>query len=315
MVVDSVVEKTEKDQSEPYLVVDLGHSGRGRFKQIQISPKTLYWSISGFVVFLLIAFVFVTSYLQMFWKVSHYNELRSSFDHLRSRYQSLQKEAKQQNQQMASLQNLATEVSVAYGLNQPSSTHAVRDLSNDAPLSPTIHDSMEQFTFLASANLADTYHKFPYRWQQNAVPSIWPLNGLLRSPFGARLDPFSGEGAFHTGMDVSATVGTPVHVTADGVVERTAWTGRYGKLVIIAHPNGMKTYYAHLSQYMVMPGQEVRRGQTVALSGGTGRVSGPHLHYEVRIGTTPVNPYKYMGRPPATLAADTTHSHNNDFGL
>ena len=93
-------------------------------------------------------------------------------------------------------------------------------------------------------------------------------------------------------------------------------SGRYGKLVIIDHGNGLETYYAHLSQFLVVPGQEVRRNEVIALSGGTGRVTGPHLHYEVRVAGTPVNPYRYLGltKSGKTEFASTAKSHN-DLGL
>jgi murein DD-endopeptidase MepM/ murein hydrolase activator NlpD len=138
------------------------------------------------------------------------------------------------------------------------------------------------------------------------------LDGLVRSSFGGRSDPFSGEGAFHTGIDLAAPKGTPVHVTADGVVASAGWAGAYGKLVVVDHGNGLETYYAHLSQFLVLPGQEVQRGQVIALSGGTGRTTGPHVHYEVRLGGTPINPYKYLGRPHVLHEARAIHS---DLGL
>jgi murein DD-endopeptidase MepM/ murein hydrolase activator NlpD len=126
------------------------------------------------------------------------------------------------------------------------------------------------------------------------------------------MDPFSGEGAFHKGVDLTAPRGTPVHVTADGVVLKAQWDGGYGKLVVVDHGNGIETYYAHLSQFMVIPGQEVRRGQVVALSGGTGHATGPHLHYEVRLSGIPVNPYKYLAK--STLPVRTKPAHS-DLGL
>jgi len=137
----------------------------------------------------------------------------------------------------------------------------------------------------------------------------------LRSSFGGRSDPFSGEGAFHTGIDLAAPTGTSVHASADGVVVSASWSGAYGKLVVIDHGNGLQTYYAHLSSLLVIPGEEVRRGQTIALSGSTGRATGPHMHYEVRLAGTPVNPYKYLAKTkPRTLTASSRTGHN-DLGL
>jgi murein DD-endopeptidase MepM/ murein hydrolase activator NlpD len=248
----------------------------------------------------------------MSWQVSNYNELRDNFDHLRARYQELQRLSRQHADQMATLENLATEVSVAYGLKPPAPPADRNGLASANPLTPTLKESIEQYNFLESANYSSIYHRYSYRWQVHSLPSLWPVNGVVRSAFGGRSDPFSGEGAFHTGVDLQATAGTPVHVTADGVVSRTGWSGRYGKLVVVDHGNGVETYYAHLSQYMVVPGEEVRMGQAIALSGGTGRATSPHLHYEVRLGGTPVNPYKYLSKSQITLPTKPAH---NDLGL
>jgi murein DD-endopeptidase MepM/ murein hydrolase activator NlpD len=125
----------------------------------------------------------------------------------------------------------------------------------------------------------------------------------LLSRFGDREDPFSGVGAFHTGVDISASSGTPVHAAADGVVFHAEYSGRYGKLVIIDHGNGMRTWYAHLARFEVIPGQEIRRGSVLGYSGATGRVTSPHLHFEVRLGGSPVNPYPYLAR--STLMEET----------
>jgi murein DD-endopeptidase MepM/ murein hydrolase activator NlpD len=126
------------------------------------------------------------------------------------------------------------------------------------------------------------------------LPSLWPIDGQLRSHFGHRSDPFSGEGAFHTGVDIQAATGTPVRATADGVVEHAEWAGRYGRLVVIDHGNNVETYYAHLSRIEVVAGQTIRRGDIIAKSGATGRVTSAHLHYEVRRGGTPMNPYQFL---------------------
>jgi murein DD-endopeptidase MepM/ murein hydrolase activator NlpD len=127
-----------------------------------------------------------------------------------------------------------------------------------------------------------------------ASPSIWPVDGRLMGPYGQRTDPFSGEGAFHAGVDISAPFGTPVHVTADGIVVFAKFESGYGRLVKVDHGGGLITCYAHLSRSYVHPGQEMRRGDLVWEVGTTGRVTAPHLHYEVRNQGAPVNPYPYL---------------------
>jgi murein DD-endopeptidase MepM/ murein hydrolase activator NlpD len=113
--------------------------------------------------------------------------------------------------------------------------------------------------------------------------------------FARRTDPFSGEGAFHKGVDITAPTGTSVHTTADGVVVQAEMvSGGYGRLIIVDHGNGIQTYYAHLSKIMVRVGQEVRRSEIIGQVGTSGRTTAPHLHYEVRVGGTPRNPYRYL---------------------
>jgi murein DD-endopeptidase MepM/ murein hydrolase activator NlpD len=126
-------------------------------------------------------------------------------------------------------------------------------------------------------------------------PTIWPVKGAVTSTYGNRTDPMGGTGSeFHSGLDIKASTGTPVHCTGGGVVKHAGEYGTYGILVIIDHGNGVETYYAHNSEVKVKAGETVERGQEVALSGNTGRSTGPHVHYEVRLNGTAVNPAKYV---------------------
>jgi len=112
--------------------------------------------------------------------------------------------------------------------------------------------------------------------------------------FGERIDPFNGEGAFHSGIDISSSYGHPVIAPADGIVTMAEEVGGYGRLIQIDHHHGISTRYGHLSAFAVIAGQHVQRGDVIGYVGLTGRSTGPHLHYEVRINNTPVNPYKYL---------------------
>ena len=112
--------------------------------------------------------------------------------------------------------------------------------------------------------------------------------------YGQRSDPFSGEGAMHTGVDISAPMGTSVKATADGIVIHAGWNSGYGRCIVLDHGNGFQTLYGHLSESEVIVGQEIRQGEVLGRVGRTGRSTGPHLHYEVRIHTTPVNPYRFL---------------------
>jgi murein DD-endopeptidase MepM/ murein hydrolase activator NlpD len=142
-------------------------------------------------------------------------------------------------------------------------------------------------------------------WTQVAdAPSLWPVEGVVTSSFGEREDPFNGEGAFHAGLDISAPSGTVVRATGDGLVDAAAMTNGYGREVIVDHGHGVRTVYGHLSGMIVLAGQHVLRGQIIGYVGRTGRSTGPHLHYEVRINNTPVNPHKYLRSTYAQLTAN-----------
>jgi len=127
------------------------------------------------------------------------------------------------------------------------------------------------------------------------TPTIWPVDGKLEGGFGGRRNPFGGPGyEFHTGQDIEAPLGAPVVAGASGKISFVGWQNGYGQLVVVDHGGGLTTRYGHLSHIDVDAGQQVSRGQLVGKVGSTGRSTGPHLHYEVRINEAPVNPLEYL---------------------
>lgn len=124
---------------------------------------------------------------------------------------------------------------------------------------------------------------------------IKPINGgRLTSTFGGRKDPINGKRSSHSGTDWAVPKGTAVYASCGGVVTKASWGGSYGNVIYIKHPDGRETRYAHLSKILVSTGQSVKQGQKIALSGNTGRSTGPHLHFEIRINGSPVNALKYI---------------------
>ena len=126
------------------------------------------------------------------------------------------------------------------------------------------------------------------------IPLGYPVNGYISSGFGRRIDPFTGKLAFHPGVDIVANFGSKVRATADGIVRLAGYDKGYGRCVMIDHGNGFKTVYGHNSKLLVKRGDHVVRGQVISLVGSTGRSTGPHLHYEIRLNGVPVNPLKYI---------------------
>ncbi len=207
-------------EEKQYFVLVLAHSLHGRLRRIHIRHQTIYVGFLICIVSLLTVVGFLSSYIRMSWKVSNYNSLRQEVDVLRAKYQDLQRVTNQKNQQLATLENFASEVSVAYGLKNKQS--GVDPTS--AALTPTFKETLSQYDFLRTASIAPAYHAYPKQYLVNTVPTLWPVDGRLMSAFGSRSDPFSGEGALHTGVDLSASMGTTVRATGDGVVHFAAWS-------------------------------------------------------------------------------------------
>ncbi|MET4594135.1 MULTISPECIES: M23 family metallopeptidase [unclassified Sphingomonas] len=137
-----------------------------------------------------------------------------------------------------------------------------------------------------------------------AIPSVQPVHLLsFTSNFGIRSDPFRGTAAMHAGVDIPGPVGTPIYATADGIVSHAGRQGGYGNLVELNHGKGIATRYGHLSKILVGDNVRVTRGQLIALMGSTGRSTGPHLHYEVRIDGHAVNPIPFLTTADYLLAA------------
>ena len=131
--------------------------------------------------------------------------------------------------------------------------------------------------------------------ERGYTPTTWPVNGKLEGGFGGRRNPFGGPGyEFHSGQDIEADWGQPVISGASGRVTFVGWQNGYGQLVVVDHGGGLTTRYGHLSHIDVDPDQAVARGQLLGKVGSTGRSTGPHLHYEVRINDQPVNPLPYL---------------------
>lgn len=136
------------------------------------------------------------------------------------------------------------------------------------------------------------------KWEH--TPSVAPARGQLTSGFGMRFHPILGRYQMHEGQDISGPVGVPVAATAAGIVTKAEYNSSFGNYVVVAHGGGVSTLYAHLSALRCRVGDRVHRGQRIGLLGSTGRSTGPHVHYEVHIGASPVNPLRWI--LPVTLA-------------
>ena len=174
--------------NQPYFILVLAHSLHGRLRRIHVPYQFVYVVLLLAVFGGVSLFGFVSSYVRMSLKVANYNSLRQDVDTLRAKYRRLEKESKQTDQQLASLQLLANEVSVAYGIKRR--LEGPTEISMEGRLVPSLSESLEEYNFLKGANLS-RYSRPAQIFQAVTLPNIWPVHGILQSHFGRRSDPFS----------------------------------------------------------------------------------------------------------------------------
>lgn len=309
-----------------YFITFVAREEDGHTREVPVPLHYAYIFLAAAVVGLFTITGMAGSYSRMLLKTAHYNQVRSEKEALRTDYLHLEQVAKEKDIQAASLGSLASEVTALYGLRQSKLTKASnRSIATTAPSDDAdgmtqqqYARSIDQFYALRTSALDGRIRRslapgFGFAagsaWGTLAdAPSLWPVQGPITSSFGERSDPFNGEGAFHKGIDISALLGQAIHAPADGTVLMAGPASGYGRELVIDHGHGIHTIYGHLSGFAVVPGQDVKRGDTIGYVGSAGRSTGPHLHYEVRIGDAPVNPHKYMRETLQQFASTATAS-------
>ena len=273
------------------------------------------------------------SYSRMLIKAESVNKLRDQLALTRKDYAHLEKTEHEKDVQAASLGSLASEVSAIYGLTAGKLTHSsdkksAAAVAAKAPLKNTsagltdasYHESLETYQALQQTALEGLPHGLddllPSLGTAGALadfagldatgpnmPDMWPIMGPINSGFGERVDPVLGMGIgeFHKGVDIGSPDGTPVHAPANGRVIKAGLSSGYGNEIEIDHGNGIVTVYGHLRGFNVVDGESVVKGQVIGYVGHTGKVTGPHLHYEVQVRGTAVNPHKYLNTTMAQL--------------
>lgn len=306
-----------------HYIVYVSRDEQGQLRKVPIPMRYAYAFVAAAVVGLFTITGLAGSYGRMLLKTEQFNQVRSQQQSLRQQYQLLQKDAKQKDMQVASLGSLASEVSALYGLRQSKLSVAKSATSNASTNlsaeNESYHISLDRLYTLRNTALSGVamraltsgFHtgssSFADWVNLAATPTLWPIMGRITSSFGERLDPFAddSEGEFHRGIDIAAPKGTAIHATGDGVVATAGWGNGYGREVVLNHGHGITTLYAHMASIAVIPGESVTRGQVIGYVGSSGHSTGAHLHYEVRIHDTPVNPHRYMRETMAQLAETT----------
>ena len=301
-----------------YYILFVARDEDGRIRKIPLPLQYAYGFVAAALVGAFTIVALAGSYTRMLLKAERVNQVLQDRENLRKDYKQMAQIAHDRDVQVASLGALANEVASLYGLKQSKLGTAKDAAAASAAAAPTptslaqtddvsqqqVKQSIDQFYALRTQALNGRVSRalesgltlgYSGDWTQLAdAPSMWPIEGPVTSTFGEREDPFNGEGAFHSGVDISSAYGRPIIAPADGVVTFADFLGGYGKALMIDHGHGISTRYGHLSGFAVTSGEHVHRGDLIGYVGLSGRSTGPHLHYEVRINDTPVNPYKYL---------------------
>jgi murein DD-endopeptidase MepM/ murein hydrolase activator NlpD len=305
-----------------YYILFVARGEDGRVRKIPLPLHYFYGFVAAAVVGAFTIVGLAGSYTRMLMKTESFNQVRHDREILRQNYQHMAQVAHDRDVQVASLGALASEVTTLYGLRQNKLMAAQQDAHNgkhsNSATAPTpaslanpddltqadVRMTIQQFYQLRNQAMSGEVARalagglspsFTGDWTSLAdAPSLWPVEGRVASSFGEREDPLNGEGAFHPGIDIDAPYGTPVRATADGDVMHAGMANGYGREIILDHGHDLATLYGHLSAIAVVPGQHVVRGQIIGYVGESGRATGPHLHYEVRVHNVPVNPRKYL---------------------
>jgi murein DD-endopeptidase MepM/ murein hydrolase activator NlpD len=309
----------------------------GTTDRVSIPMRYVYVFIAAAVAGMFTFAGLAGSYTRMLVKAESVNTLRDQLAMSRQDYAHLEKSNREKDVQVASLGSLAGEISAIYGLTagklnlvhlrHPKVKQTAAQEAANAPLTSdeSYHESLD--TYLALEKTADmglsmgTMHVDPSLGERAALsgfagmeasgmnmPDMWPILGPITSGFGEREDPIigGGEGEFHKGVDIGSPDGTPVHAPADGRVIKAGPGTGYGREIEIDHGNGLVTLYGHLSGYNVTVGEQVVKGQVIGYVGHSGRTTGSHLHYEVQVRGTAVNPHKYLRTTMAQLGGTGT---------
>lgn len=285
-----------------YYILFVSRDDEGQLRKIPIPLHYAYVFVLGAFIGMLSITGMAGSYARMLVKTLRFNQVRAEKEQLKDRYSKLEQVAEAKDVQVASLGSLASEVSSFYGLK------ADAPLATDGSHDEEVARSIDQFYALrttamsGAATLGISMNGITGRqtlttadWLKlTFAPNLWPVEGRITGSFGERIDPFNGEGAFHRGVDIHADYGSPIIAPADGTVVFAAQESGYGRLVQIDHGHGFITRFGHMSAFAVVSGQDVHRGDIIGYVGQSGRSTGPHLHYEVWVKNSPVNPYKYL---------------------
>jgi len=298
--------------AKKFFTLIIAQPSQSKIRKISV-PHSVVYSL-GFATFVgtLTLAIFLVNFTRMAIKVSEFNRIRSEVQNLRIENQRYLFSTAELVGKISFLEVLTHKLGVAAGLEKGSARAATLEKDEGSyPITdsePIIDDSQISTTLplqrlrvsvsQLELRVRSLESYFNERYFKLAfTPNLWPTAGFLSGQFGQRESISElGEAPFHAGVDIASAYGNRVLASADGTITTADCLSGYGNIVVIDHGFGISTRYAHLSVLSVELGQRVKRGEIVGLVGKTGRATGPHLHYEVRVGGKPVNPLQYIPR-------------------
>jgi murein DD-endopeptidase MepM/ murein hydrolase activator NlpD len=275
---------------------------RAKFRKLKVSHRLLFSLISLVTSSLCLSTFFSVQYFTSLSQTHELSKLRRENKELQTANEQFGKSVESLRNQLSTVEDRTRKLAIIAGIttldeSSQGGSGGVRNTDADLNSNP-YRDDVDKMSF-RSHNLTKDLSALEQKFTAQArllssTPSIAPVRGILTDGFGGRSDPFTGEAGQHNAIDISSAVGAPVRSPADGIVVKAEWANGYGNVIYVSHGYGYSTRYGHLSSFAVRAGQRVKRGDVIGLVGSTGRSTGPHLHYEVRVNNNPVNPLEYI---------------------
>ncbi|MGE4283303.1 MAG: murein hydrolase activator EnvC [Clostridia bacterium] len=290
-------ESEEKIKQKENELVNASQVAEEQFEMLQLRARTMYEDGNATYLEVLFAsenFGDFISRLEIVREIVEYdNNLLAQLKENKNKIEKAKEIAEAEKDNREKIKNRVVAVKEDLGQKQVSRSQLMQRLSQEEKEYAKQLDALEQTSKQVEKEIKRLQEENKRKYAGGKLE--WPTPGVYRitSPFGNRWHPILKKNSMHTGVDIGASSGTDVKSANDGQVIMATWNGGYGQCIIIDHGGGIATLYAHNSKLLVKAGQEVKRGQTISKVGSTGWSTGPHLHYEVREGGSPVNPMKY----------------------
>jgi murein DD-endopeptidase MepM/ murein hydrolase activator NlpD len=276
-------------------------SKTSKTRHLKIRKKTFKIALYLMAFALLSGTFFFCDYIQVKKKVFELSRLRQETQSQKSQIHFFSAKIEDLEKQLSNLKDFDKKIRILANLERPSPSDIRDKLKREKDDQGLIQQMKTDVERLQSEAISQelSLSELEKSLQANKeilihTPSVWPVLGWVTSGFGFRTNPFTGLAQMHEGVDISNRVGTLIVAPAEGIISDVGNDLVHGRIVVVSHGFGMTSRYSHLSKVLVKTGQKVKRGDKVAEVGMTGKTTGPHLHYEVRLNGIPVNPMRYI---------------------